>query len=714
MACSRPAASALGTHLRAIGSSRTIAWLALRQSERHGASFEQAPPSSVESLLSTCSRASFALGRPDHPRPSGLLATKLKRVGANDFGGRCRSCLAQTLTTMRYQHVVPRGPTWSSAAKSPPAPQSPPVGLSEWGNLHPGLVHGLEASGVVTPTEIQRLALDAHREKQGGSAEVLLLAETGSGKTLAYLVPAVQRIKEAEQRLGVRARPRRPRAIVVVPTRELGEQVLLVAKGLSHAAKFSVTGLFGGARVSLQGNALTRGCDMVIATPMRLIALAEEGRFRYGDVRALVVDEADTIFEQGFGKELGELLQGISASARAARATFLAGLGQGVDGDDAADDVEESGAARQKKQKFLAEDSGELQVTMVAASVTKQVERLMREQFPEMQQVRSAGANKVPRTVQQTFHDVSAADHATILLRELRIALRREPTGRVMIFCNTQRSCSHVHEVLKAADVDHAAVHGGLHKAQRAGMMGVFLEGVSRVLVATDLAARGIDVPSVRMVINYDMPVSPVDYLHRIGRTGRNGTYGVATSLVRPRSRVLVHALKAAARKNSQVATLPEARERLHAVSNRPMSARASKDPTVLAAARRYGRPPFPAPRGHSRRGPRGSGVARPLAVAHRRSATARPSAVRGARAGPRTGSGWGAPEARRAGARAHGARGSNGPSMFPPGRSRPSRTGSGPPQRSAARKGGAEPSRSIRSSRPSAGIKKIMRRMKR
>jgi len=253
-----------------------------------------------------------------------------------------------------------------------------------------------------------------------------------------------------------------------------------------------------------------------------------------------------------------------------------------------------------------------------------------------------------------------------------------------------------------------------LHKAQRAGMMGVFLEGVSRVLVATDLAARGIDVPSVRVVINYDMPVSPVDYLHRIGRTGRNGTHGVATSLVRPRSRALAHALKAAAHKNSQVATLPEARERLHAVSNRPKSARASKVPTVLAAARRYGRPSFPAPRGHSRRGPRGSGVARPLAVAHRRSAKARPSAVRGARAGPRTGSGRGAPEARRAGARANGARGSNGPAMFPLGRSRPSRTGSRPPQRSAARTGGAEPSRSIRSSRPSAGIKKTKRRMKR
>lgn len=160
---------------------------------------------------------------------------------------------------------------------------------------------------MVAPTEIQRLALESHNKTSGGSGEVLLLAETGSGKTLSYLVPAVQRIKEAEERMGCRARPRRPRAIIIVPTRELGEQVLLVAKSLSHAARFSVAGVFGGARISNQAASLSRGCDMVVATPMRLVALAQEGLLRYGDVRALVVDEADTIFQQGFGNELTQV-----------------------------------------------------------------------------------------------------------------------------------------------------------------------------------------------------------------------------------------------------------------------------------------------------------------------------------------------------------------------------------------------------------------------
>jgi len=181
------------------------------------------------------------------------------------------------------------------------------AGLPEvWGKLDSGLTKGLDSIGMVSPTEIQRLALDSHSTTTG-SGEVLLLAETGSGKTLSYLVPAVQRIKEAEERMGCRARPRRPRAIIIVPTRELGEQVLLVAKSLSHEARFSVAGVFGGARLSLQGATLSRGCDMVVATPMRLVQLAEKGMLRWGDVRALVVDEADTIFEQGFGNELTQV-----------------------------------------------------------------------------------------------------------------------------------------------------------------------------------------------------------------------------------------------------------------------------------------------------------------------------------------------------------------------------------------------------------------------
>ena len=237
-----------------------------------------------------------AAERRDQVQRLGPEASQLVGRGAVVVSGRGQPRWIASCGAARSMQQAAR----VSAKGSTGAAAAPP---EVWGNLDRGLLEGLNAIDMVSPTEIQRLALDSH-SKTTGSGEVLLLAETGSGKTLSYLVPAVQRIKEAEVRMGCRARPRRPRAIIIVPTRELGEQVLLVAKSLSHKARFSVSGVFGGARMSLQGASLTRGCDMVVATPMRLVELADEGLLRWGDVRALVVDEADTIFDQGFGTEL--------------------------------------------------------------------------------------------------------------------------------------------------------------------------------------------------------------------------------------------------------------------------------------------------------------------------------------------------------------------------------------------------------------------------
>jgi hypothetical protein len=185
--------------------------------------------------------------------------------------------------------------------------------LRAWGALHPHVLRAVLNLGFTQPTEIQELALS--KTVAPTWRDSLLLAETGSGKTLAYLLPTLHRVKEIEDATAVRARPRRPRALVIVPTRELGEQVLKEAKSLAHVAKFSAAGMFGGGSRSEQATALAHGCDLLVGTPLRLVSLAQDGLLHFGDVRAVAVDEADTIFAQGFRAELEQILAPVRAAA---------------------------------------------------------------------------------------------------------------------------------------------------------------------------------------------------------------------------------------------------------------------------------------------------------------------------------------------------------------------------------------------------------------
>lgn len=185
--------------------------------------------------------------------------------------------------------------------------------MEAWGTLNPLLKHAVIKIGLKEPTEIQRLSLS--KNVAATWRDSLMLAETGSGKTLAYLLPTLHRLKEIEDITATRAKPRRPRALIIVPTRELGEQVLAVAKSISHAAKFSAAGAFGGGSRAEQGLTLARGCDVLVATPLRLVSLAGEGLVFFGDVRAIAVDEADTILAQGFREELEQILEPVRAAA---------------------------------------------------------------------------------------------------------------------------------------------------------------------------------------------------------------------------------------------------------------------------------------------------------------------------------------------------------------------------------------------------------------
>ena len=177
------------------------------------------------------------------------------------------------------------------------------------------LCRALASMNIITPTPIQKASLPVSLAGES----VLLCAETGSGKSLAFLLPLVARLKNDEVALGINARPKRPRAIVLAPTRELAAQLLTVAKGLARFAKFSSVGVLGGSSMAAQAKKLLQPVDLLVATPGRLLDLVKDGHVSLGDVRFVVADEADTMASQGFGADLEKLLSGIVAASEAAK-----------------------------------------------------------------------------------------------------------------------------------------------------------------------------------------------------------------------------------------------------------------------------------------------------------------------------------------------------------------------------------------------------------
>jgi superfamily II DNA/RNA helicase len=415
-----------------------------------------------------------------------------------------------------------------------------------WGALHPLLKRSVVQLGLTEPTEIQRMSLSKNVAPQWRDS--LLLAETGSGKTLAYLLPTLHRLKQIEEETAARARPRRPRALVVVPTRELGEQVLSVAKTLSHVAKFSATGVFGGGSRSQQASALAHGCDLLVATPMRLVSLAENGLLHFGDVRAVAVDEADTILAQGFRQELEKILVPVRAAAEHANRLHQELHEHAQSAALSEDQLRRAAAAR--ASPFHIKDRGRLQIVLVAATVSTAVKRLALTTVPSALTLQTSGLHRVPPSITQKFIDVSAVGQREGLLQQgthfqsvistvtshskysraltfknlcpvrqcLRLTAKAQQRSSgaggcvgvgvgasvrgggagdgagssIMIFCNTKSSCSFVHEQLKAEGIAHASIHGDLSKDDRFVQMNMFASGHVPILVLTNKGGKGL------------------------------------------------------------------------------------------------------------------------------------------------------------------------------------------------------------------------------
>ncbi|QNP49032.1 DEAD/DEAH box helicase [Diaphorobacter aerolatus] len=351
--------------------------------------------------------------------------------------------------------------------------------------LAPSLAQAAHSRGLIAPTAIQQQAIPVVL----AGRDLLACAPTGTGKTAAYVLPLLQAwmLSDAATRQGG---ARQTQALILVPTRELAAQVaeLIYQLGESLGKRPKVGVLTGGVSINPQLMALRGGVDMVIATPGRLLDVVEHSRLQLKTIRTWVLDEADRLMDLGFAEELHQVMALVPAAAE--RQTLL------------------------------------LSATFPPA-VQGLVATLLR---PDHERIEIASTHQQDATIEQRAYLLDT-NKRTALLYEL---VQQHPGQRMLVFVASRYSAEHVANKLYDRQINATAFHGDLSQGARQQVLQEFKNQQWQVLITTDLAARGIHVDELPLVINYDLPRSPVEYTHRIGRTGRAAKSGVAISFVTP------------------------------------------------------------------------------------------------------------------------------------------------------------------------------------
>jgi superfamily II DNA/RNA helicase len=352
--------------------------------------------------------------------------------------------------------------------------------------LDSSLLSTLAALGYDVPTPVQREAIPA--VLAGG--DLLVSARTGSGKTAAFVLPALQRLKQPAAAAGAG-----PRVLVLAPTRELAMQVQKATHGYGSGQKLRTALLVGGLPFGAQLQSLRKPVDIAVATPGRLKDHLQRGSVSLARVELLVLDEADRMLDMGFQEDIDAIVAQVPP----------------------------------QRQTLLFSATLEGVVGHLARRVTKNPKRVA---------VKASEASKAEITQHALFADNEA--HKARLLDSL---LRDTDIDQALVFTATKRGAEDVYLALTGQGFAAGALHGDMHQRERSQTLQRLRERRMRVLVATDVAARGIDVPGINLVVNYDAPRQAQDYLHRIGRTGRAGRAGVAVTFLGRGERHLVRSL---------------------------------------------------------------------------------------------------------------------------------------------------------------------------
>lgn len=355
-------------------------------------------------------------------------------------------------------------------------------------NLHSDILKALEEAGLSTPTPIQTSAIP--KIMQG--LDIRASAQTGTGKTAAFILPALMKLIEPSKVAGYG-----PRVLILVPTRELAMQVANeAAKFSKHLTRAKTVCIYGGSPYPIQNRQLSRPFDILVATPGRLIDHMERGRIDFSRLEMLILDEADRMLDMGFIEPV---------------------------------------------EQIASKTPSNRQTLMFSATMKGSVMNLSKRLLKNPVEIAVESTRENHDNIEQRLHNVDNLGHKNRLLDHL---LSDPGLNQAIVFTSTKSHADQLVDQLVEYGHDAAALHGDMNQRQRTRTISQLRQGKIRILVATDVAARGIDILTISHVINFDLPHSVEDYVHRIGRTGRAGASGIALSFASAKDMQLVRRIE--------------------------------------------------------------------------------------------------------------------------------------------------------------------------
>ena len=352
-------------------------------------------------------------------------------------------------------------------------------------HISKAIKQNLTAKGFKRPTDIQFKSIKHILDGE----DVMAIAQTGTGKTAAFAIPIIDLIARNKYRNGISA-------LVMVPTRELAKQIGEVFSDLAKGTTVKTFALYGGVDQDKQKKALWKGIDVLITTPGRMFDLISQGSIDVSDVKHLILDEADLMLDLGFSKDIEDILRKIP-----------------------------------KKRQTL----------FFSATISKKIKKMAYDVVRNAIRIQISPKNPVSKNVAHAVAFIEM-DDKRFFLENL---VKEYPEMKVLVFVRTKVRAERVKEAMKRVGIDSLLMHGGIEQDERFDVIEAFKNGDVRLMITTDVACRGIDIPGVEYVVNYDLPENPENYVHRCGRTGRGTNKGQAISFCSPHEKELLESIEA-------------------------------------------------------------------------------------------------------------------------------------------------------------------------
>lgn len=351
--------------------------------------------------------------------------------------------------------------------------------------ISPAIKDSLEALGFRKPTDIQYKAIPSIMKGE----DVLAIAQTGTGKTAAFAIPVLDRLAKKRHRHVLRC-------LVMVPTRELAVQIATVFRNIAQNTDLKILGMFGGVDQEQQVGALRNGVDVLVATPGRLFDLVNQGHLHLDSIDVLILDEADHMLDLGFLTDINDLVRKLP----------------------------------QRRQTLF-----------FSATINERIKELAYRIVRKPIRIQLSPKDPVSKNVDHAFARIQMDDKRFFLEK----LLRERAEAKVLVFVRTKVRADRVAAAMERVGITSVVMHSGKEQADRLQVLEAFRKGDSRLLITTDVNARGIDIPDVDFVVNYDLPDHPESYVHRVGRTGRGVKRGEAISFCAPEEEPLLDAIEA-------------------------------------------------------------------------------------------------------------------------------------------------------------------------